>query len=141
MGACLSCLIPSGDEETEERRSLLVNGNMYSDEDLQKELAKQQQRQNELNAIVNDLNDNLIDVTTFLTNGSAGANPLLPGDYLSTSIHDDEAYPRIASAGLEDPERQYPYLLTVAEKQRILQQAASKQKRSFVCESPLFVTF
>lgn len=115
---------------------------MYSDEDLQKELAKQQQRQNELNTIVNDLNDHLIDVSTFLTNGSAGVNSALPADHLYASIQDDETIsPRIAPAGLEDTERQYPYLMTVEEKKNILQQAASKPKRTIVCDSPLYVTF
>lgn len=112
---------------------------MYSDEDLQKDLAKQQQRQNELNTIVNDLNDHLIDVATFLTNGSAGVNSALPAD--SSNLDDETISPRIAPAGLEDGERVYPYLMTVEEKQKVLQQAASKPKLNVVCDSPLYVTF
>lgn len=70
MGACLSCLRGEYDDgEVNETTSLLGHG-VYSDENYQEELLKQQQRQNELNVIVNDLNDNLIDVSTFLNKNS-----------------------------------------------------------------------
>ena len=66
MGVCLSCLRgDEDDDEINETTSLLGHG-IYSDENYQEELLKQQQRQNELNVIVNELNDNLIDVSTFL---------------------------------------------------------------------------
>lgn len=70
MGVCLSCLRgEEEDDEINETTSLLGHG-VYSDENYQEELLKQQQRQNELNVIVNELNDNLIDVSTFLNKNS-----------------------------------------------------------------------
>ncbi|CAR65704.1 DEHA2D18392p [Debaryomyces hansenii CBS767] len=70
MGVCLSCLRGDyDDDEINETTSLLGHG-IYSDENYQEELLKQQQRQNELNVIVNELNDNLIDVSTFLNKNS-----------------------------------------------------------------------
>ena len=70
MGVCLSCLRgDDDDDEINETTSLLGHG-IYSDENYQEELLKQQQRQNELNVIVNELNDNLIDVSTFLNKNS-----------------------------------------------------------------------
>ncbi|OBA19276.1 hypothetical protein METBIDRAFT_22105, partial [Metschnikowia bicuspidata var. bicuspidata NRRL YB-4993] len=71
MGVCFSCLGFNNDgEDYNERSSLLGNNNLYSNEDLHENLLKQQQRQNELSVIVNDLSDNLIDVSTFLSKGS-----------------------------------------------------------------------
>ncbi|GEQ68171.1 hypothetical protein JCM33374_g1838 [Metschnikowia sp. JCM 33374] len=71
MGICFSCLgLNKDDGDYNERSSLLGSNNIYSDEDLHESLLKQQQRQNELSVIVNDLSDNLIDVSTFLSNGS-----------------------------------------------------------------------
>lgn len=68
MGVCLSCLRPElEDDEYNERTSLLGQQNRFSDENIQEELFKQQQRQSELNGIVNELSDNLIDVSTFLS--------------------------------------------------------------------------
>ncbi|KAJ8140096.1 hypothetical protein OXX80_004338 [Metschnikowia pulcherrima] len=71
MGICFSCLGLNGDDGDDgERTSLLGNNNIYSDENNYENLLKQQQRQNELSSIVNDLSDNLIDVSTFLSKGS-----------------------------------------------------------------------
>ncbi|ODV80444.1 uncharacterized protein CANTADRAFT_47649 [Suhomyces tanzawaensis NRRL Y-17324] len=83
MGLCLSCLRGSSDEDdVNESSSLLRNHhNIYSSDYIQEaELLKQQQRQQELNTIVNDLSDNLIDVSTFL-NTSTAANSHYPHLY------------------------------------------------------------
>ena len=75
MGSCLSCLIGnSNDDEYNETSSLLRNQHLhqqYSSDYLQEEqILKQQQRQQELTSIVNELNDKLIDVASFLNGNS-----------------------------------------------------------------------
>ncbi|EEQ40242.1 hypothetical protein CLUG_04370 [Clavispora lusitaniae ATCC 42720] len=141
MGACLSCLLPPNDGDAHERTSLLGNNTQYSDEDLQKELAKQQQRQSELNTIVNDLNDNLIDVSTFLTNGSAGPNFSIPADYSHASItEDDTTSPKVAPAGSEGG-KSYPHVMGLEEKEQIMQRAQNIDSCRVVCDGPLYVTF
>lgn len=67
MGICLSCLRPQTDDDELNERSSLLGHRQSTDENLQEELIKQQQRQAELFGIVNELSDNLIDVPTFLT--------------------------------------------------------------------------
>lgn len=67
MGICLSCLRPENDDDDLNERSSLLGHRQSTDENLQEELIKQQQRQAELFGIVNELSDNLIDVPTFLT--------------------------------------------------------------------------
>lgn len=67
MGICLSCLRPQVDDDELNERSSLLGHRQSTDENLQEELIKQQQRQAELFGIVNELSDNLIDVPTFLT--------------------------------------------------------------------------
>lgn len=158
MGACLSCLFGSGDDtDANERTSLLGNNNLYSDEDLQEELWKQQQRQNELNNIVNDLNEHLIDVSTFLgSNGTAnGVNTTPnPGSSIaSPRIHDTDdnevsaaASPSVGPAGLEMTNRQYPHLLGVEEKLQILKAVERLGPNERKCEiekasGPLYVVF
>lgn len=154
MGACLSCL---GHDETDanERTSLLGGAKIYSDEDLHEEAWKQQQRQNELNTIVNDLNDHLIDVSAFLSNTSSGVVNTLshPGSlYLLPRLHDgDDAdtvaqSPSVGPAGLDVADRQYPHLLSVDEKLEILKAVrsldAEDQKYDVVQPSgPLYVVF
>lgn len=112
MGACLSCLGlgDSTDDELNETSSLLRNQQMFSDDYLQEaELLKQQQRQSELNIIVNDLSDHLIDVTTFLNEPST--NQL---SYLITSI------PEVPTEGLTDGVKNYPYQYTNDEKVKVM---------------------
>lgn len=102
MGACLSCLRGSdqNDDELNENSSLLRGQhNQYSSDYLQEaELLKQQQRQQELNTIVNDLSDNLIDVTSFLNNeqpqtseiNGGGHNFLYRGDSANTTVDETD---------------------------------------------------
>lgn len=147
MGACLSCLGSDGDDgDYNERTSLLGNHTLYSDENLQEELLKQQQRQNELNNIVNALTDNLIDVSTFMSNsnGSPGQDIL----YLNASLGNDEeatASPQVAPAGTEDEEA-YPRLLTVDDKLQILSDVEKLDGEARRCDvvpanGPLYITF
>lgn len=155
MGACLSCL-GRDDTDANERMSLLGQPNLYSDEDLQEEAWKQQQRQNELNNIVNDLNDHLIDVSTFLSNSSNGAlNTIsyMGSLYLLPRLNDGDepeasepTSPTVGPAGLDVVERQYPHLLTIDEKMAILKAvnnlSPEDQKYEVVQPSgPLYVVF
>lgn len=70
MGVCLSCLRGDDEEEDINETTSLLGSGIYGDGNYQEELLKQQQRQNELNGIVNELNSNLIDVSTFLNKSS-----------------------------------------------------------------------
>ncbi|CAK7898048.1 hypothetical protein CAAN1_15S03620 [[Candida] anglica] len=74
MGLCLSCLRPETDDDEYNERTSLLQHNQFSDENLQEELLKEQQRQAELNGIVNELSDNLIDVSTFLSSNTTANN-------------------------------------------------------------------
>lgn len=159
MGACLSCLQPDHDDvDDNERTSLLGANNRYSDELIQEELWKQQQRQNELNNIVSDLNENLIDVSTFLSasgtlNGGAVASPNPGSSVASPRVRDaDETdasaapSPSVGPAGLELADRQYPHVLSVDEKLQILkavESLTSEERRCVVAEAsgPLYVAF
>lgn len=116
MGLCLSCLglNDSADDEINETSSLLRNQQMYSDDYLQEaELLKQQQRQSELNTIVNDLSDNLIDVTTFLNEPST--NQL---SYLISSV------PEAPTGEATDESKNYPYQYTNEEKAKVVKHTA-----------------
>lgn len=66
MGLCLSCIRGDGDDHEEDlnERASLLGGGRFDDIRYQEELQKQKKRQNELNAIVNNLNDKLIDVSS-----------------------------------------------------------------------------
>lgn len=77
MGACLSCIRGESDDSGEE--SLLLKGQqqMYGN-DVEESVLKQQQRQQELNTIVNDLTDSLIDVSLFLNTSTGGTMINLP---------------------------------------------------------------
>lgn len=155
MGACLSCL-GRDDTDANERTSLLGGHNLYSDEDLQEEAWKQQKRQNELNNIVNDLNDHLIDVSTFLSNTSNGAINTISYQgslHLLSRVHDGDdtetsvpPSPMVDPAGLDVADKQYPHLLGVDEKLAILKGVKNlspeDQKFEVVQPSgPLYVAF
>ncbi|ABN64738.2 predicted protein [Scheffersomyces stipitis CBS 6054] len=84
MGICLSCLRPRDAyvDEYNETSSLLRNQhNLYSNDYLQEEELLKQQRQQELNTIVNELSDNLIDVSSFLNNTSNNSVTNTPNFY------------------------------------------------------------
>lgn len=138
MGVCLSCLRPEVDDNYDERSSLLGDSR-HADEDLQNQLLRQQQRQNELSVIVNDLNENLIDVSTFLsTNGDS---------IQAINTHDNENYgndedvvpsPISPSAGLE---KKYPKVMSIEEMIELLREV---EEEKIVCEitapkEPLYV--
>lgn len=152
MGLCFSCLgSGSDDSENNERTSLLGSHNLYSDENLQEELLKQQQRQNELSTIVNDLSDNLIDVSTFLSNTPNGVTTGGEMLYLNASLGnetEDLNGSALTSPGVgpADDERLYPYLLSVEEKVQILKAVDNldDELKHFEMEEasgPLYVTF
>lgn len=66
MGLCLSCIRGDGVEHEDDlnERASLLGGGRLDDVRYQEELQKQKKRQNELNTIVNNLNDELIDVSS-----------------------------------------------------------------------------
>lgn len=148
MGLCLSCIRPEDDSENEynENSSLLRNHHLYLDENIQEDLLKQQQRQSELNGIVNDLSDKLIDVTNFLGNpsystGLVGAPNL---SFLSPSLH-GQSNPDDLAEGLPDA-KTYPYLLTDSEKLKILRDVADldpyvKKSAQIPVSEPLYLKF
>lgn len=157
MGLCLSCLgAGDDDQDINERTTLLGNNNLPSDEELQEELLKQQQRQNELSNIVSDLNERLIDVSTFLSANSTANGAINPNSYpaslnllASPRIHDaddtDAQASSVGPAGLEE-ERQYPHLAGVDEKLAILKAVESlspEEKHIELHEpsGPLYVVF
>lgn len=159
MGACLSCLGGGNeDDDINERTSLLGGNTLPSDEDLQEELLKQQQRQNELSNIVSDLNDHLIDVSTFLSNNTSVNGGLNSRSYpaslnllSSPKVHDADdtdmaGTSSVGPAGLEAADRQYPHLAGVDEKVAILKAVESLSKEEQQCEipeasGPLYVVF
>lgn len=151
MGACLSCLGGENDDsDYNERTSLLGAHNGFSNEDLQEELIKQQQRQNELNTIVNDLSDHLIDISTFLSaRPSAGLSYGNDNSLLNSNLANDETRasatsPNLAPAGLDDLlDRLYPRMWSLDEKRKLLKDVAASEV-TFELEAPaqsLYVTF
>lgn len=140
MGLCLSCLYPANDEEDEfnERSSLLRSQDFYSDEHLQEELLKKQQRQNELNNIVNELSDNLIDVSTFLSNTTIASN--------ANNSAPNTPNLSMLNYSTSSQEKQYPYLLTSKEKDKIAQEveqidSSIKQSCKITVDEPLYLKF
>lgn len=155
MGLCLSCIRPDYDNEDEfnERSSLLGNQHLHSDENIQEELLKQQQRQQELNGIVNDLNDNLIDVSTFLSDPvvSNGAIPAANLSYLTNSLQPQTTNEENGAALAHEQQdgiqgKQYPYVLSPEEKKKILQEVESldssvKEASKITCDGLLYLDF
>lgn len=107
MGACLSCLRPSDDDEEYNERTSLLHNDFYNDEHLQEELLKRQQRQQELNNLVSELSDNLIDVSSFLLSAPNITNSA-PG-----------------TPNLSMVEKQYPNYLSKVDKEKILEDMKS----------------
>ncbi|KAF8003435.1 hypothetical protein HF325_002680 [Metschnikowia pulcherrima] len=125
MGICFSCLGLNGDDGDDgERTSLLGNNNIYSDENNYENLLKQQQRQNELSLIVNDLSDNLIDVSTFLSKDVfATANGVQNGhnDTGAITTEDSANLPLDAS----DNDKSLPYLWPLDKKLQLMKDVST----------------
>lgn len=133
MGACLSCLV-GDDLDYNERASLLGNQETITDDDFQEDLIKQQQRQNELNTIVNDLSDNLIDVATFLSRKSAENGHVVTQGTQSLENSTRSLIPRgdddlgDSEAGLAssvDGMKQYPSLWSLDKKVQLMKDVAT----------------
>lgn len=160
MGICFSCLgLNSDDGDYNERSSLLGNNNIYSDEDVHESLLKQQQRQNELSVIVNDLSDNLIDVSTFLSKQSSenynNKNTLSStqsGDIFATASSlqgtDDDAgvptdSPNLPLDSADDNDKPLPHLWSLEKKIQLMKDVSASHS-SFDIEPPsqsLYVVF
>lgn len=132
MGLCYSCLLGEAEDTNNERSSLLQNHQLYSEENLQEEVKKQQQRQNELAGIVNELSDNLIDVSTFMSNPTG----------LEYSSHNISFLTNNDGEG----DKPIPTFLTEDEKQRVVAEASNiddviKKQCEISKPEPLFLTF
>lgn len=151
MGACLSCLGGQEDIDENERQSLLGGHQHYDDENYQEQLIKQQQRQSELNGIVSDLNNDLIDVSTFVSNtqvedGEAEQDVQSPA---LSAVANSGSLPGTAQASpsvvpvLFSQDKSFPHLLGIDEKKKILED--SKQYKDQVApiqvSGPLYVKF
>ncbi len=152
MGNCLSCLIGnSNDDDYNETSSLLrhqqQHNQQYLSDYLQEEqILKQQQRQQELAGIVNELNDNLIDVTSFLSgnnnnnnnnNASLGNSGILANE---SNINEEE------HTQVGNTIKSLPYLYTKEDKDEILKKLSdidADVKQSFKIQSlvPLYIKF
>lgn len=143
MGVCLSCLRTDIDDQGYDERTSLLNDSRFGDEDFQNELLRQQQRQNELSTIVNNLNENLIDVYTFLSPSGSQNQSSAPQITENYSTEDDFEQPSPAqpSAGLEIREKQYPKIWTLEEKKQLLRRVAEENVKCELKapEEPLYV--
>ncbi|RCK67666.1 hypothetical protein Cantr_03418 [Candida viswanathii] len=152
MGACLSCLIGnSNDDEYNETSSLLRNQHLhqqYSSDYLQEEqILKQQQRQQELTSIVNELNDKLIDVTSFL-NGSnsmhSTSNNNLSITLNGSSSANNGETPE--DEGESESTKQFPYVYSQQERDDVSSRANDiddevKQACKISIQEPLYIKF
>ncbi|QWU86748.1 hypothetical protein CA3LBN_000966 [Candidozyma haemuli] len=129
MGACLSCLGGQEDIDDAERQSLLGGHQQFADESYQEQLIKQQQRQSELNGIVSDLNNDLIDVSTFVSNTQVEdgiqdqdvQSPALSAVANSGSLPGTaHASPSVVPVSLTQ-DKSFPHLLNIDEKKKILE--------------------
>ncbi|CAX43360.1 conserved hypothetical protein [Candida dubliniensis CD36] len=148
MGNCLSCLLgTSNDDDYNETSSLLrhqqQHNQQYLSDYLQEEqILKQQQRQQELVSIVNELNDNLIDVTSFLSgnnnnNASLGNSGILANE---SNINEEE------EIQVSSTKKSLPYVYTKEDKDEILKKLNDiddEVKQSFKIKSsePLYIKF
>lgn len=97
MGVCLSCLRGNDNDDDYENQALLNNQSALYTESLHENELKQKRMQ-ELNTIVNDLSENLIDVSTFLsTNISSPNTPHL--SYSSSSLPQHQQPPSAGTGG------------------------------------------
>lgn len=132
MGLCLSCLRPDVEEQGYDERTSLLNDSRFADEEYQNELLRQQKRQNELSNIVNDLNENLIDVSTFFTSNEG---PVNDGAQVTDGYVAEDGFeqpsPALTSAGLESREKQYPKIWTLEEKAQLLERVS---RENIKCE-------
>ena len=126
MGACLSCLGGSrSEDEYDETTSLLRRNQQGGFDQLQEEeLIKQQQRQQELNSIVNDLSENLIDVTSFLNKGNmSGIQSQSQSQLLQPHLNNSEGnYESNVDKVGDGGARTYPYVYSQSDKAKVVEQ-------------------
>lgn len=156
MGACLSCLGGNDDSDDNERHSLLGSHSRYADENVQEQLLKQQQRQSELNGIVSDLNNDLIDVSTFVSNTQDTEHETVQADQddniqspvlsavAATSSNPGTAHasPSVVPVSLTN-DGSFPHLLSIDEKKTILEDLKQyvNQVVQVQVSGPLYVKF
>lgn len=155
MGLCISCLGGrNSDDEYDETTSLLRRSQQGGFDQLQEEeLIKQQQRQQELSNIVNDLSENLIDVTSFLNKGnmsgiqSQSQSQLLQphlnnGEGITSASNDDINVGKDANGGA----RTFPYVYSQSDKEKVVEQTRKlpdslRQGCQTSIKEPLFLKF
>lgn len=139
MGLCLSCLESNDEYDANERRSLLGN-ETFSDEDLQEDLVKQQKRQNELLLIVNDLTENLIDASSFLSKQQPGPETLGPANDAAQNLGVAASPNPVLTP---DDSKQLPYIWSPDQKIELMKQLAMSHETFDVlpAQNPLFVVF
>ncbi|CCE86486.1 Piso0_004980 [Millerozyma farinosa CBS 7064] len=108
MGQCLSCFRPEEEENEVNERTSLLDGGDYGNLNYQEELAKSQQRQKELNAIVNELSESLVDVATFPVKANYDEYPRVLSEDKKLEIeekvkHLDDAIKRQCIVKAEEP--------------------------------------
>lgn len=105
MGQCLSCCLGGNSQDDSVNENTHLLDQQYDTLAQEAKILKQQQqRQQELTGIVNDLLDNLIDVTTFMTgltpgtpslgyeeDGESHQFPIFGGDKVKKDIEDEAA--------------------------------------------------
>ncbi len=149
MGSCLSCLIGnSNDDEYNETSSLLRNQHLhqqYSSDYLQEEqIMKQQQRQQELTSIVNELNDKLIDVTSFL-NGSSSLHSV-SNNNLSINLNGNSSGDNLENEDDNGHTKTFPYVYSKQERDEVANKANAvgddiKQTCKITSLEPLYIKF
>lgn len=141
MGACISCFKGGADDSGEETSLLKGQQHMYGNDVEESVLLKQQQRQQELNTIVNDLTDSLIDVSLFLNTNTGEtiiSSPLIKPD-TETSLEDSTTISRTASTT-------FPVFITNEEKVRLTRKVSElnddvKQKCLVESKDKLYLKF
>ncbi|KAI5953900.1 hypothetical protein CANMA_004739 [Candida margitis] len=154
MGICFSCLGGSSSEdEYDETTSLLRRNQQGTYDQLQEEeLIKQQQRQQELSNIVNDLSENLIDVTSFLSKGNASgiysqsqSQVLQPNNNSGLVTQTSNTEHTLGEDG-EGSTRIYPYVYKQSDKTKVVEQAKKlpdtvRQACQISVSEPLYLKF
>ncbi|KAI3402419.2 hypothetical protein KGF56_004827 [Candida oxycetoniae] len=161
MGLCISCIYGNtNEEEDDETTSLLGRRHQNQSTEClqQEEILKQQKRHQELTAIVNDLSDKLIDVTSFL-NDSTGSKSIsspsltqqtqIGATYTngSVSIHGSTGNLNMSEMlGDESQLKQYLHVYNTSERDLVIEKTAKlddsiRQACRVTVSEPLYLIF
>lgn len=155
MGLCLSCLGGNGNEDEYDETASLLRRSQQGGYDLlqEEELIKQEQRQQELNSIVNDLSENLIDVTSFLNKGSmSGIQSQSQSQLLPPQLSNSESVTRANNGEsngdkvANEATRSFPYVYSHSDKEKVVEQMRQlpdsvRQGCQISTQEPLYLKF